>query len=54
MRAVVKFGSDYVNIKADHLIREDSVIFVYSEDRLVGMFDIGAISAIYLSGGDKE
>ena len=49
-KCVANFHSaSYVNIPADRLEREDSVIFVYNGDKLVAMFDIGVLLSIWIS-----
>lgn len=52
-RVIVKSGDNYVNIPATKMEREDSVVFVYCESELVGMFSLGSIDMIYRSGGEK-
>lgn len=48
-KCVANFKNGFVNIKADRLVREDAVIFVYDGINLVGMFDIGVLLSIWLS-----
>ena len=39
---------------ATRLVREDSVIFAYNGDALVGMFDLGSVDQIYVSEAKDE
>ena len=50
-RCIVGFvGQDgYVNMPADRLKKDESFIYAYSGEELVGAFDLGTINYIYLS-----
>jgi hypothetical protein len=56
-RCVVKFNkTEFCNIEADMISREDSIVFVHRGTELVGVFDLGCVDAIYLTAkkGDAE
>ena len=50
-RCIVGFvGQDgYVNMPADRLKKDDSFIYAYNGDDLVGVFDLGTINYIYIT-----
>lgn len=51
-RCIVGFvgiRDSYVNMPADRLIREDSFVYAYNGEDLVGAFDLGTINYIYLT-----
>lgn len=54
MRLIMWFNNkdDFVNIKADSIERKDEFIMAFSGGKLVGMFDVGVVMAVYLSGGN--
>lgn len=39
----------YVNIAADRMEEADGIVRVYNGDKLVGVFDLGFIDAMWLS-----
>lgn len=39
----------FVNISADRIEKDDSFVYAYRGDLLVGMFDIGTVMTLYLS-----
>lgn len=39
----------FVNINADKIEKDDSFVYAYRGDQLVGMFDIGTVMTCYLS-----
>lgn len=51
MKLIVYFNNSesFVNIPADRIERNEEFVCAYRGQALVGMFDIGVISAIYLS-----
>ena len=51
MKLIVYFNNSdaFVNIPADRIERNEEFVCAYKEQSLVGMFDVGVISAIYLS-----
>ena len=52
MKLIVYFCGNtdsYVNISADRIVREEEFVLAYNGDKLVGIFEIGVIAAIYLS-----
>ena len=52
MRLIVYFNSNtdqFINIEADSMERKDEFIYAYKGEKLVGMFDVGIVVAIYLS-----
>lgn len=52
MKLVVQLtNKQYINIFADNIFREDSIIFAYHGHELVAVVDIGSIEYLYLSGG---
>ena len=55
MRLIVKFTSgDFVNIEANHIRRDESFIYAYIFEELVGIFDMGGIEYLYLSEKKNE
>lgn len=54
MRLIVKYREDgtanYVNIHADRMDVADGIVYAYASDKLVGVFDLGAVDMAYLSG----
>lgn len=52
-KCVVRFNGDYVNIKADRIEEHNGMVFVFDGELLVGVFDLGAVDMVYLSGGQK-
>lgn len=48
-KCVANVKGGFVNIPADRLEREDSIIFVYNGEELVAMFDIGGLDNIWIS-----
>lgn len=50
-KLIVKARDWYANIDATRIVREESIIFAYHGEELVGVFDLGAIDALY---GSKE
>lgn len=49
-RCVVQFrDGSFANIEADSLVENDALVFVFDNGRLVGVFDLSAVLAIYLS-----
>ena len=51
LKLIVYFNNSdaFVNIPADRIERNEEFVCAYKGQSLVGMFDIGVISAIYLS-----
>lgn len=39
----------FVNISANRIEKDDSFVYAFKEDQLVGIFDIGTIMTCYLS-----
>ena len=39
----------FVNINADRLEKDESFVYAYRGDQLVGMFDVGTVMTLYLS-----
>lgn len=39
----------FVNISANRIEKDDSFVYAYRDDQLVGIFDIGTIMTLYLS-----
>ena len=52
-KCVVRFKDDYVNIPADRIEEHNGMVFVFDGEMLVGVFDLGAVDMVYLSGGQK-
>ena len=49
-RLIVKFnGSDFVNIKCDTILQDDSFLYGYVDGDLVAVFMIGCFDCAYLS-----
>ena len=48
-RCVVGFRDNYVNMQADKLRREDTFVYAYNGEELVGAFDLGTINYIYIT-----
>lgn len=56
-RCVVRFNkTEFCNIEADMIFREDSIVFVCRGTELVGVFDLGYVDAVWLTEkkGDGE
>lgn len=53
-RCVVGLKESYVNIEADRMVQEESLIFVYLSDKLQGVFDLGAIDYIFIAEKKNE
>lgn len=51
MRLIVYLNGveGFINIAADRVERENEFIIAYRAEKIVGMFDIGAVMAMYLS-----
>lgn len=51
MKLIVYFNNSdaFVNIPADRIERNEEWVCAYRGQALVGMFDVGVVSAIYLS-----
>ena len=55
MRAVITYGEgQYANILGNRLERDDSLLLVYNDDKLTGIFDIGVINTAHLSAERKD
>lgn len=39
----------FVNIPADRITKDDTFVYAFKDDQLVGMFDIGTVMTMYLS-----
>lgn len=48
-RCIANFKGGYINLPADHMEREESLIFVYNGTELVAMLDIGILDSIWIS-----
>lgn len=48
-RCIANFKGGYINLPADSLEREESLIFVYNGTELVAMLDIGILDSIWIS-----
>lgn len=48
-RCIANFKGCYINLQADRLEREESLIFVYNGTELVAMLDIGILDSIWIS-----
>lgn len=54
-RLIANWKDGYANINAEHIAERDGMIFAYDDkDELVGVFDLGIINYIYVSGGANE
>ena len=42
--------SVYINIDADRMEKDESFVYVYRDDHLVSVVDMGALVTCYLSG----
>lgn len=55
LRVIVKFYSgDYCNLSADRMDCDDTLLSIYFEDRLVGIFKIDEVVCAYISEKGKE
>ena len=55
MRLIVYYKPDsHVNIAADRMAEDDGIVRAYRGEQLVGVFDLGVIDMIYLSGGNDN
>lgn len=51
---VVKFSDGkYCNLKATKMEKVEDVVFVYDNAGFLGMFDLGAVNAIYRTVGKE-
>lgn len=52
-RLIVKYKESnsecFVNIPANNIVERENQIFVYQDEALVGVFDLGFINALYIS-----
>ena len=48
-RCIANFKGGYINLPANRLEREESLIFVYNGTELVAMLDIGILDSIWIS-----
>lgn len=50
MKLVVQFSSGkYINIEADHIERDEGIVYGYHNNGLVAVIDLGTIDYLYLS-----
>lgn len=54
MRCVAKWKDGHANIQADAMREENGMVYVIRAGELVGVFDLGLVEAIYLSGGNDN
>lgn len=54
MRCVAKWKDGHANIPADGMREENGMVYVTRDGELVGVFDLGLVEAIYLSGGNDN
>lgn len=53
-RLVVNWNEGYCNLPITRIeLREDSVVYAYNGDEFIGMFDLGAVSLLYVSERDS-
>lgn len=48
-RLIVKFKDGHTNLAVTDVTREGDVVFAYNGTDFVGMFDMGAVDALYVS-----
>ena len=48
-RCIANFKGGYINLPADRMEREESIIFVYNGSELVAVLDIGILDSIWIS-----
>lgn len=54
-RLVANWKDGYANVNAERIAERDGMVFAYDEKNdLVGVFDLGIINYIYISGGANE
>lgn len=54
-RAIVKFSNgDYCNLPADYMDCDDTLLSIYCEDNLVGVFKVDEVVCAYISEKGKE
>ena len=53
-KLIAKMRDGYCNIAADSMTEREGMIFVYRGEKLVGVFDLGAVDAIYISGKEGD
>ena len=53
-RCIVKLRDGHVNIPADAMREENGMVYVTRNGELIGVFDLGVVETIYLSGGDRS
>ncbi len=49
MKLVVKAPEWYCNLPVTEIKREEDLIFAYRDGQLIGVFDIGAVAALWVS-----
>lgn len=54
MRSVDKGEDRNCVIEVDGVEKDESFVYAYRENKLIGMFDIGYIMALYLSEANKQ
>ena len=42
----------HINVRADRMQERDGFVFVYDNDRLVAVVDMGVLNSCQISGGD--
>ena len=52
-RLVVRWNDQFVNINAARIEERDGMVYAFDNAGLVGVFDLGAVDMIYLSGGGE-
>ena len=53
-RLIVRFRDGHTNLAITHIERVGDVVFAYNGVELVGMFDLGACDALYVSEGQQR
>ena len=57
MRLVVKYHTEkpeFINVAADKMDEHDGIIWAYRDEKLVGIFYVGAVDMAYLSGQTEK
>ena len=53
-KCVVRGKDWHINIPADYLEENEGIVRAYLQGHLVGVFDLGVVDVLYLSGGSHE
>lgn len=53
-KLIVRWKEEYCNLPVTKIERIGDVVEAYRGEEFVGLFDLGAVDAIYITGTDQE